>query len=249
MKKILILITLLSFGGLSAQSLKDFVKKKKDTLIKKEKDIIGIGGDKKPALTNDEVVKGLKEALTVGTNNSSSLTSKVDGYYKNPRIFIPWPAEAKDMKEKLMKLGMEKKITEFETSLNRAAEEAAKKAAPVFVDAITNMSLQDGFAILKGVDTSATNYLRKTTYNPLKDKFKPVVTEAINTVKVTSYWTPLVTTYNKIPGVKKQNPDLEEYVTNKAINGLMVMIADEEIKIRKDPMARVTDLLKKVFGQ
>ena len=249
MKKILILITLLSFGGLSAQSLKDFVKKKKDTLIKKEKDIIGIGGYKKPALTNDEVVKGLKEALTVGTNNSSSLTSKVDGYYKNPRIFIPWPAEAKDMKEKLMKLGMEKKITEFETSLNRAAEEAAKKAAPVFVDAITNMSLQDGFAILKGVDTSATNYLRKTTYNPLKDKFKPVVTEAINTVKVTSYWTPLVTTYNKIPGVKKQNPDLEEYVTNKAINGLMVMIADEEIKIRKDPMARVTDLLKKVFGQ
>ena len=110
------------------------------------------------------------------------------------------------------------------------------------------MSLQDGFAILKGADTAATNYLRKTTYNPLHDKFIPVVKEAVNTVKVTSYWNPLVTTYNKIPGVKKQNPDLDEYVTNKAINGLMVMIADEEIKIRKDPVARVSDLLKKVFG-
>ncbi len=245
MKKILILIYIVSATGLNAQ-FKDFLKKQKDSLIKKEKAIVA--GDKKPELTNDEVVKGLKEALTIGTNNSAALTSKLDGYNKNPRIFIPWPQEAKDMKEKLMKLGMEKKIIEFETSLNRAAEEAAKKAASVFVDAITNMSLQDGFAILKGVDTAATNYLRKTTYNPLHDKFIPVVKEAVNTVKVTSYWNPLVTTYNKIPGVKKQNPDLDEYVTNKAINGLMVLIADEEMKIRKDPLARVTDLLKKVFG-
>ncbi len=246
MKKIILLIALVSFSNANAQ-FKDFIKKNKDSLIKKEKQILA--GDKKPSLTNDEVIKGLKEALTVGTNNSASLTSKADGYYKNPRIFIPWPAEAKDMKEKLMKLGMEKKIVEFETSLNRAAEEAAKKAAIVFVDAITNMSVQDGFAILKGVDTAATNYLRKTTYSPLHDKFIPVVKEAVNTVKVTSYWTPLATAYNKIPGVKKQNPDLDEYVTNKAINGLMVMIADEEIKIRQNPAARVTDLLKKVFGK
>ncbi len=248
MKKILLLIALVFCTGLSAQKFKDFIKRNKDSLVKKEKEIIG-GGETKPKLTNEEVVKGLKEALTVGTNNSASLTSKADGYYKNPRIFIPWPAEAKDMKERLIKLGMEKKITEFETSLNRAAEEAAKKAAPVFIDAITNMSLADGFAILKGVDTAATNFLRKTTYNPLKDKFLPVVKEAVNTVKVTSYWNPLVTMYNKLPGVKKQNPDLDEYVTNKAINGLMIMIADEEVKIRKDPMARVSDLLKKVFGQ
>ena len=110
------------------------------------------------------------------------------------------------------------------------------------------MSLQDGFAILKGVDTAATNYLRKTTYSPLKDKFMPIVKEAVAKVKVTSYWLPLATAYNKLPGVKKQNPNLDEYVTNKAINGLMLLIADEEIKIRKDPMARVTDLLKKVFG-
>jgi hypothetical protein len=249
MQKILLVIALLCFTTIDAQKFKDFIKKNKDSLVKKEKEILNgsTGAPTKPALTNDEVIKGLKEALTVGTNNSASLTSKVDGYYKNPRIFIPWPAEAKDMKEKLMKMGMEKKIVEFETSLNRAAEEAAKKAAPVFVDAITGMSVQDGFAILKGADTAATNYLRKTTYNPLNTKFLPVVKEAINTVKVTSYWNPLVTTYNKLPGVKKQNPDLDAYVTNKAINGLMVMIADEEIKIRQNPAARVTDLLKKVF--
>lgn len=246
MKKLFLSILLLSASLLSAQTLKDKLKKNLDTLGKKGKAIVG--GNEKPKLTNDEVVKGLKEALTVGTNNSSGMASKLDGYYKNPRIYIPWPAEAQEMKARLLKMGMEKKITEFETSLNRAAEEAAKKAAPVFIDAITNMSLQDGFAILKGADTAATNFLRKTTYSPLEQKFMPIVKEAINTVKVTSYWNPLVTTYNKLPGVKKQNPDLDKYVTNKAINGLMLLISDEEIKIRKDPAARVSDLLKKVFG-
>ncbi len=201
-----------------------------------------------PSLTNDEVIKGLKEALSVGTNNSSASASKADGYLKNARLFIPWPAEAQDMKARLIKLGYQKKVDEFETSLNRAAEEAAKKAAPVFVDAITGMSVGDGFAILNGSDTAATHYLREKTFVPLKEKFMPTVKEAIAKVNVTAYWTPLVTTYNRIPGVKKQNPDLNEYVCVKAINGLMVLIADEEAKIRKDPMARVTDLLKKVFG-
>lgn len=202
----------------------------------------------KPGLSNEEVVRGLKEALTVGTNSSSSIASQVDGYYKNPRLFIPWPSEARDMKTKLVQLGMQAKVEEFEMSLNRAAEEAAKKAAPVFINAITNMSVQDGFAILKGSDTAATNYLRKSTYASLKEQFTPVVKEAIEKVKVTSYWQPLATTYNKLPLVKKQNPNLDEYVTEKAINGLMLLIADEEIKIRKDPAARVSELLKKVFG-
>lgn len=247
MKKFLLLITLFSSHLIFSQGLKDLWNKNKDSIEKKAKDLTGLGTSK-PALTNEEVVKGLKEALTVGTNSAATLGSKVDGFYKNPKIFIPWPEEAKDMKAKLTKMGMSKKITEFETSLNRAAEEAAKNAAPVFIEAITNMSLQDGFAILKSHDTAATNYLRKTTYNPLKEKFMPVVKEAIQKVKVTSYWNPLATAYNKLPGVKKQNPNLDEYVTNKAINGLMLLIADEEIKIRKDPLARVTDLLKKVFG-
>lgn len=201
-----------------------------------------------PALSNDDVIKGLREALSVGTNSSTGVASKLDGYYKNPRLFIPWPAEAQAMKDKLMKLGMEKKITEFETSLNRAAEEAAKNAAKIFLDGISSMSISDGFAILKGNDTAATHFLRTTTYNPLLEKFLPIVKEAINKVKVTSYWNPLVTTYNKFPGVKKQNPNLDDYVTRKAINGLFLLVADEEAKIRKDPIARVTDILKKVFG-
>lgn len=251
MRYLLAIALLFTLTNLQSQSLKDKLKQKKDSIEKAAKDKANaiITPTVPPALTNEEVIKGLKEALTIGTNSSSSVASKLDGYYKNPKIFIPWPEEAIDMKTRLTKLGMQKKITEFETSLNRAAEEAAKNAAPIFIDAITNMSLTDGFAILKGADTAATNYLRKTTYAPLKDKFKPVVIEAINKVKVTSYWKPLVTKYNKLPGVKKQNPDLEEYVTIKAINGLMLLIAEEEIKIRKDPMARVTDLLKKVFGK
>lgn len=201
-----------------------------------------------PALTNDEVISGLREALSVGTNNTTALTSKLDGFYKNPLIFISWPQEAQTMKDKLIQLGFQKQITDFETSLNRAAEEASKEAAPVFLDAIKQMSISDGFAILRGNDTAATHYLREKTYASLREKFSPVVTNAINKVKVTSYWSPLVNTYNLIPGVKKQNPDLNNYVTDKAINGLMTLIAQEETKIRKDPMARVTDILKKVFG-
>lgn len=236
MKSLVLSALLLLTLSVSSQTLKG---------LKEKAQAIKPGNSK---LTEAEVVSGLKEALSVGTNTASGMAGQLDGFYKNPKIFIPWPPEAAEMREKLIKLGFSKKIEEFEMSLNRAAEEASTKAAPIFVGAITNMSVQDGFSILKGADTAATNYLRKTTYSPLKDQFMPVVKEAIEKVKVTSYWEPLVSTYNKLPLVKKQNPDLNEYVTNKAINGLMVLIADEEVKIRKNPAARVTDLLKKVFG-
>ncbi len=258
MRKILIITTMLiSISALNAQILKDVWNQTKDAATNTATSVVqqattavntAVGGTTAPALSNEEVIKGLREALSIGTNNSSGNASKMDGYLKNARLFIPWPEEAKDMREKLIKLGMTKKVEEFETSLNRAAEEAAKKAGSVFLDAITKMSVSDGFAILKGADTAATNFLRKTSYSPLYTQFLPIVKEAIAKVKVTSYWNPLVTKYNKIPGVKKQNPDLNDYVTKKAANGLFVLIADEEAKIRKDPMARVTDLLKKVFG-
>jgi hypothetical protein len=215
----------------------------KDSIAKKSRTITK--GNK---LSNEEVVNGLKEALSVGTNKSVDFASQLDGYYKNPRLFIPWPEEAATMKDRLMKMGFQSQIEEFEMSLNRAAEEAAKNAAPVFLNAIKNMSVKDGFSILQGADTAATNFLRKTTYDPLKAQFLPIVKAAIEKVNVTAYWNPLVTAYNKLPAVKKQNPDLDDYVTNKAINGLMILIADEEIRIRKDPAARVSDLLKKVFG-
>jgi len=225
-----------------------FIQAQNDIFSKAKKAAKEMTNGNTGSLTNDEVVAGLKEALTIGAQNSAGLASKVDGFYKNPAIFIPWPQEAQTMKEKLIAAGMSRQVEEFEASLNRAAEEAAKSAAPIFVDAVKNMTVKDGFNILKGADTSATHYLRTNTSASLRAAFSPVVKNAIEKVKVTSYWTPLVTTYNKIPLVKKQNPDLEAYVTGKAIDGLMKLIANEEIKIRNNASAQVTDLLKKVFG-
>jgi len=206
-----------------------------------------VTGNTTPALTNDEVIRGLREALTVGTNNSSSLTSKLDGFYKNPEIFIPFPAEAIKVKEKVEQLGMKKQVDEFVMTLNRAAETATAEAAPIFINAIKEMTIADGFAILKGNENAATQYLRDKTTAQLKIKFNPIVKNAIQKVEVTKYWNPVINTYNKVPFVEPMNPDLEDYVTTKAMDGLFLMIAKEESKIRKDPMARVTDLLKKVF--
>lgn len=204
---------------------------------------------KKPkALTNDEVIRGLKEALNVGTNNSTASTSKMDGFYKNPLIMIPFPPEAEKVKNTVINLGMQKQVDEFVMTLNRAAEEASKEAAPVFFDAIKGMSISDGFSILKGADNAATEYLKNKTTSDLTVKFSPIIKRAIDKVQVTKYWSPVITTYNKIPGVEKQNPNLEQYVTIKALEGLFKLIAGEEKKIRTDPIARINDILKKVFG-
>jgi hypothetical protein len=201
------------------------------------------------ALTNSEVIAGLKEALTVGAKQSAGTASAVDGFYKNPKIAIPWPSEAQKVKDVLLSTGFSKQVADFEQSMNRAAEEAAKGAFEVFAGTVKGMTIQDGFAILNGGNTAATDYLRAKTTVPLKAKFSPIVKTAIDKVKVTSYWTPLVNTYNKIPGVVKQNPNLEEYITEKAINGLMTLIAEQEMKIRQDPAAQVSALLRKVFGK
>jgi hypothetical protein len=199
-------------------------------------------------LSNDEIIRGLKEALTIGSNNSASKASKVDGYFKHSIIKIPFPAEAREMEQKLRSIGMDKQVDEFVLTLNRAAEEAAKEAGPVFVNSVKQMTITDGVKILKGKDDEATQYLKRTTSVELTNKFRPIVKRAIDKVQVTSYWNPLASTYNKIPFVTKVNPNLEEYVTQKALDGLFYLVAQEELKIRKDPVARVTDLLKRVFG-
>jgi hypothetical protein len=198
--------------------------------------------------TDQEVIAGLKEALTFGSRNAAGLASKVDGYYKNPSIFIPFPPEAKAVEEKVRALGMGKQVDDFVMTLNRAAEEAAKEAAPIFIDAVKQMTIQDGWGILKGDNRAATTYLKNKTTNALYDKFKPIVKKAIEKVGVTRYWTPIINAYNKIPFVTKMNPDLEDYTTRKAIDGLFFLVGKEEEKIRQDPAARVTELLKKVFG-
>jgi hypothetical protein len=198
--------------------------------------------------SNEEIISGLKEALSNGAKSSADVASKLDGFNKNPMIFIPFPPDAQKMKKKLIDLGMQSKVTEFETSMNRAAEEAAKDAAPIFINAVKNMNVSDGMKILKGSDTSATQFLRENTYSSLVETFKPTVKAAIEKVGVTKYWTPLANTYNKIPLVEKQNPDLDAYVTQLAAQGLFKLIKEEEAKIRKDPAMRLSELLKKVFG-
>lgn len=208
------------------------------------------GSGSKP-LTNAEVVQGLKEALAVGAKNSTSLASQVDGFYKNPTIFIPFPPEAEKVRKALIDAGFTMQVDEFTLTLNRAAEEATKKALPIFTDAITKMSFADAMGILKGSDNAATEYFRKNTSDQLFVAFKPVVHEAIQKVKLSSYWEPLATTYNRLTiltGGKAVNPNLDEYVTQKAIDGLFALIEQEELKIRKDPAARLTDILKRVFG-
>ncbi|MCE2683105.1 MAG: DUF4197 domain-containing protein [Cryomorphaceae bacterium] len=204
-----------------------------------------------PSLTNAEVISGLKEALNVGIKNSVSLTSVTDGFLKNTAIRLPFPPDAIKVKQKALDLGLSGQVEKFETTLNRAAEEATKEALPIFAEAIKNMSISDGFAILNGGDGSATKFLRDNTTQKLVAAFSPKVQAAISTVKLTEYWEPLITKYNAamaISGGQKLNPDLNQYVTEKAIEGLFYMVAIEENKIRKDPMARVTDILQKVFG-
>jgi len=202
-------------------------------------------------LTRYEIIKGLKEALTVGAENSVSSASVVNGFYKNPEIFIPFPPEAVKVKNTLEQAGFSDLIRDFEKSINRAAEEASKKAFPIFKDAITSMTIKDAVGILKGADNAATVYLRSNTEEDLKAEFMPVVKNAVDKVEVTSYWNPIATAYNRIiilTGGSQVNPNLEEYITQKALDGLFLMIAEEEKKIRKDPAARVTYLLKRVFG-
>jgi hypothetical protein len=202
---------------------------------------------KKP-LTNDEIIRGLKEALNVGSKNATSSASKTDGFFKHSLIKIPFPPEAKEIENKVRALGMNKQVDEFVLTINRAAEEAAKEAAPIFLNAITSLTITDGLKILKGNDTAATAYLKKTTSTQLHNKFKPIIKSATQKVNVTKHWNPIITTYNKIPLVTKLNPDLEEYITERALYGLFYLVSQEEVKIRKDPAARVTDILKKVFG-
>lgn len=198
-------------------------------------------------LTNDEVISGLKEALSVGIKNSVNLTSATDGFLKNSEIKLPFPPDAIKVKEKAMALGLSGQVEKFETTLNRAAEEATKEAIPIFVDAIKNMSVQDGFAILKGGNGAATTFLKNRTSAILDSTFAPIVKNATSKVKLTEYWNPLITKYNALTLGEKLNPDLDAYIRQKAIDGLFIMVAKEEDKIRLDPAARVTDILIKVF--
>lgn len=206
-----------------------------------------LGGGSTP-LTTAEVAQGLKEALIKGISTGSDLASQLDGYFKNPEIKIPFPPEVKKVEDRLRQLGLGNEVDRFVMTLNRGAEDAAKEAKPIFIEAIRSMTIQDAWAILKGEPDAATQYLKRTTSGLLKEKFKPVIQNSLNKVNATRYYGDIVSRYNQIPFVTKVNPDLDDYATDKAIEGLFTMIAKEEKNIRANPVARTTEILKKVFG-
>lgn len=263
MKKLLIFSALLSVALLysSCDVLQQVAKE-----ASKAAGTSGGGG-----LTQAEVVRGLKEALKIGAEKSVSALSQNDAYFKNQALKILLPPEVQSVVNKLNSSSagktlynnvLKSTVDDMVLSLNRAAEKAAVKAKPIFVNAITGMSIQDAFGILKGTDTAATNYLRRTTFNQLVNAYKPDVNAvldqklAVNKSPNELYNT-FVKNYNslaknplnsylKLEAVK--NTDLGAYVTKRGLNGLFSKVAEEEKKIRTDPAARVTEILKKVFG-
>ncbi len=247
-------VVLLSITATNAQGLKNLIKKAttKDSATGKSAidNVLGsTAGTSGSQLSTADVVSGLKEALAVGTQRGAEKLSAVDGFFKDAAIKILLPEEAQKVIATVSKLpGGQKMVDNAILSMNRAAEDASKSAAPIFVNAIKSMSINDAWGILKGGDSAATKYLRTATTAPLTAAFKPVIEQSLAKVNATQYWNTLFTTYNKF-AIQKINPDLTGYVTDKALSGMFHQVAQEEQKIRKDPVAQTTDLLKKVFGK
>ena len=239
------MIGLMTFStiSVSAQNWKDIRKKAKATA---KANASGI--NPKNVLSEEEVGEGLKEALNQGVKKGVAQLNKKNGYLKDPQIKIPMPDEAKSVESKLRSMGQGRKVDEAIESMNRAAEDAAAGAKDIFVAAIKGMTLTDAMNILKGEDDAATKYLNKATNVELTKRFKPVIKRSLDKVGATKHWNTVFGSYNKIPFVTKVNPNLEDYVTEKALKGLFIQVAKEELNIRQNPGARATDLLKKVFG-
>lgn len=198
--------------------------------------------------STSEISMGLKEALEKGTGISADRLSLENGYLGNLDVKILFPEEAKNVESTLRSLGLGSMCDQVITSLNRAAEDAAIAAKPIFTDAIKQMSFQDVKNILLGEENAATLYFKGSTTSSLSEKFSPIIDTSLKKVDATKYWSNVMTRYNRIPLVKKVDTDLTAYVTQKAIDGLFVEIAKEELKIRENVAARTSPLLKKVFG-
>ena len=208
---------------------------------------LGLGSQGR--LSEVKIASGLKEALKVGTENTVHLTGKTDGYFLNQTIKILMPEKLRTLEKGLRAVGYGPKVDEFVLSMNRAAEKAAPFAKQIFWNAIEEMTFEDARQILSGHDTAATDYFKGKTSDRLAVVFKPIVDKAMNEVGVTRQYKRLVGRYETLPFVKKETFDLDQYVVNKALGGLFHVLGEEEKKIRTDPAARVTDLLKEVFGK
>ena len=199
-------------------------------------------------LSQAEIGNGLKEALNNGITKQVSKLTATDGFFKNEAVKILLPEELQTVDKKLRQIGMSKLADEGLKVINRAAEDAVKEATPIFVDAVKQMTFNDAKNILMGNESSATTYLQNTTSNALYAKFNPVIKNSFAKVGADKVWTNIITKYNSIPLVKKVNPDLTDYTTNKAMEGVFKMVAVEEKEIRTNLNARSSDLLKKVFA-
>ena len=241
MKNRLSIITLcivISIGliSMSYAGWKDILKQVQESLTDKH------------AISEDEIIDGLKEALQIGTKNTVQQVSVYDGYYRNPKIKIPLPDSVQKTEELLRSVGLSRYIDEFEVSMNRAAERAAPQAKNIFMKAIRQMTFADARQILNGHDNAATLYFKSRTYDDMQLAFKPPVHEAMTQVGVTRIYRNLNDQVRRFPFLDSFSFDLDQYVTEKTLDGLFLILSEEEKKIREDPAARVTELLKKVFG-
>ncbi|MEJ2421609.1 MAG: DUF4197 domain-containing protein [Acidobacteriota bacterium] len=210
-------------------------------------DVLSQGGGN--GLDEQTVVEGLKQALEVGTKRTVLQTSKVDGFLGNALIRIALPKKYEKMADTMRKLGFGKQVDELEVAMNRAAEKAAGEARPVFVNAIKQMTLPDAFKILRGDDTAATEYFRAHTTDTLREKFRPIVKTSMEKVGLYNAYNKVADRYNQLPFVTKPAVNLDNYVTNRTLSGLFTVLGQQEKRIRENPAARTTELLKKVFGK
>jgi len=252
MKKVslLILLSAVTFGiatSANAQTLKDIFNNISGNRSNTTNNVSHQTGTN---LSSSEIAAGLKEALKVGAENATKQLSATDGFFKNAAIKILLPPEAQQVAQTLRSIGMGSLVDQAILSMNRAAEDASKKAAPIFINAISGITINDGLAILQGGNNAATQYLQSRTTTQLTNAFHPVIQSSLSKVGAEKIWKTVFTTYNQLPLIReKVNPDLVSYVTGKALDGLFKTIAQQELKIRTDPAAQVTSLLQKVFGK
>ena len=233
------------FAGMSFNAHAQF----QDFVNGAKKKIDGITNNKGGgSLSKGEITDGLKQALQVGAQNATGKVSAPNGFFGNALLKILMPPEARNVESKLREFGFGDQVDNAILTMNRGAEDASKKALPIFADAVKNITIEDGLSILKGNKDAATQYLKGKTSAALTQAFLPVIKESLDKVGATKYWADIFKIYNEIPFVDKVNTDLPGYVTQRALAGIFLCIADEEAKIRNNPEARVTDLLKKVFS-
>jgi len=208
-----------------------------------------VGLSPKQSLDENTIISGLKEALSIGTENAVRSVSQVDGYFGSEIIKILMPEKIQKVADVLGKVGYQQQVDNFILSMNRAAERAAPKTASIFGSAIKKMTLDDARGILDGGDTAATDYFKAKTSGTIYETFKPIISSSMNKVGVTRSYKEMMGKYTSLPFMQSESLDLDHYVTNKSLDGLFYMLGQEEKKIRTNPAGRVTELLKKVFGE